>query len=138
MNALLLALGLFATTTAALAAPPPGHPTAAEAIEQLGIPAAATNLSVLRHRATVITAQDSNAFTYIELEASSGNERYWIAAPLMAVRSGEVIRHDDGRIMHNFHSRKHNVTFDRIIFVSRAIREENTVESGPASSGGKQ
>lgn len=125
MRALLIALGLI-VATAAFAAPPPGHPSAREAVEMLGVPPSpGLPASTLPHTGTVRTARDSNAFTFIEvdIETADGRGTRWIAAPLMRIAPGDTIRFDDGRLMRNFYSRKHQISFDTITFVGRAVRE---------------
>jgi hypothetical protein len=125
MRAWLIALSV-ALTPHTFAAPPPGHPGAREAVEMLGVPVSPdVSASALPHVGTVRTARDSNAFTFIEVEIEIGDGRgtRWIAAPLMQIAPGDKIRFDDGRLMRNFYSRKHQITFDAITFVGRAVRE---------------
>lgn len=113
--------------SAAVAAPPPGHPSAEEAVGLLGVPSSPVLPGqALPYAGIVRSARDSNAFTFIEVEYSAANgspAARWIAAPLMEIRPGDRIRFDDGRTMTNFFSRKHQITFESITFVGRAVRD---------------
>ena len=121
----LLALLLPLLASPSWAEPPPGHPSAEQAIGLLGVPdnsgIAAQDLPYL---GTVLSAMDSNAFTFIEVKEDQAVSPRWIAAPRITLVAGDRIRFDDGRLMRNFHSRKLDITFAAISFVNRAVREE--------------
>ena len=107
------------------AAPPPGHPSAEQAIGILGVPGNPDSpASALPNAGVVQFAQDSNAFTFIEVIPDGSTTTQWIAAPRVDVKGGDRIRYDNGRLMQHFYSRKLGITFEAITFVSRAVREK--------------
>ena len=99
---------------AALAAPPPDHPSPAQAMDML-MPDKAPAPAELPHEGTVRAAIDANQFTYIEVERAGKTE--WIAAPLMAIKVGSTIRYEDGAVMSNFYSKLLKRTFAGVMFV---------------------
>lgn len=108
----MLSLTLGAATPA-LAAPPPGHPSPAQANALLapGQPAA----KALRNEGQVLSTLDANEFTYIEIRRSNAVE--WLAAPLTAIKPGSTIRFEDGTVMANFYSKLLQRNFSSIRFV---------------------
>lgn len=72
-----LSLLAFCFATAALAAPPPGHPSPAQAADLL-MPDKPPAPSELPNQGKVISSIDANDFTYIEVERAGNIE--WIAA----------------------------------------------------------
>jgi len=104
-------VGLLVGATA-LAAPPPGHPTTAQAAQALGLSAT----TVLTGEGVVRATLDSNAYTYIQVVSANG-ERQWLAAPKLALAVGARIGFGDGAVMSNFYSKKLLRTFDQIRFV---------------------
>ena len=108
----LLPLAICAAT--AVAAPPPGHPSPAEARDLL-MPDKAPAPSELPNRGRVVAAIDANEFTYIEVERDGRRE--WIAAPKMAVKPGVTLRWEDGSVMTNFYSKLLKRTFASVMFV---------------------
>jgi hypothetical protein len=117
--ATLLATGIVASTLPVLAAPPPGHPGAEQAIDAIGAVTSSTSNADLPHSGVVISATDANSFTYVEvLDDESGKPR-WLAVPRQPFAAGDRVRFDEGGLMNNFYSRKLNVTFDSILFVKR-------------------
>lgn len=110
-----LALGLAAALAApALAEPPPGHPSPAQAIEMLA-PRPAPAADAMPHRGKVLTAIHANEYTYLEVTADGG--RRWIAAPRLDVRPGATVGYTDGATMSNFHSKVLQRSFDALMFV---------------------
>jgi len=95
----LLFLLLLAATAATLAAPPPGHPSPAQAMDQL-MPDKPPAPGELPNRGKVISSMDANDFTYIEVERDGAIE--WLAAPKMALKAGSTIRYEEGSVMTNF------------------------------------
>ena len=105
-----------------IAAPPPGHLSAENAIELVGAASGSntkpnTPAADLPHLGTVLSATDSNAFTYLEVRDNETGKPRWLAVPRMAVKTGDKVRFDEGGVMTNFYSRKHGVTFESIMFV---------------------
>ena len=120
---------LFLGIQTALAEPPPGHPSAEQAVGILGVP---DNQSAAAHEltrsGTVLSARDSNAFTFIEIKEADAGPIRWIAAPKTALVAGHRIRFDEGRLLRNFHSKKLNITFDAITFVNRVVVEGQSMQ----------
>lgn len=110
---LVAAVAAFAALSA-LAAPPPGHPSPAQAMDMLmpDKPPAATELP---NQGKVLSSMDANDFTYIEVDR--GGRIEWIAAPKMAVTPGNTIRYEDGSPMTNFYSKLLKRTFPQVLFV---------------------
>ncbi len=104
--------------TPALAAPPPGHPTPEQARDLLmpDRPAAAVDLP---NEGKVISAIDANQFTYIEVEHDG--QRNWIAAPLMPIQPGSILRYEEGSLMTNFYSKLLQRTFASVLFVGQIV-----------------
>lgn len=105
-------------TQLAIAAPPPGHPGAADAGRLLDIPTTITATNQ-PYRGTVLRAMAANAFTYIEVEqaTAAGSGSRWIVAPRIDVHPGAHIRFGDGRVMAPFASRKLGISFESVTFV---------------------
>ncbi|WP_448192278.1 hypothetical protein [Azospirillum sp. sgz301742] len=121
MNRTLIALLAFALPTAALAAPPAGHPTPQDAGQILGIQQAQTPGEALPYKGTVVETFDANAYTYVLLK--DGTQQRWLAAPRTEVKPGMVLRYGPGAEMQNFYSKVLNRTFERIWFVG-VVRPE--------------
>lgn len=98
----------------AFAAPPPGHPSPAQASEML-MPDRPPAPGELPNRGRVLAAVDANEFTYIEVER--GGAREWIAAPKMSIAPGATIRYEEGSVMANFYSKLLKRTFPSVMFV---------------------
>ena len=109
---LLLTLG-----SNALAGPPSGHPSAAQAIDML-LPSksAVKNLTM---EGQVVSTIDANEFTYIEVSHSNSVE--WIAVPLMSVKPGSTVRYEDGIVMTDFFSKLLQRSFPRLRFVGEIV-----------------
>ncbi len=114
LSRMLLALFAIGTAACAAAAPPPGHPSPAQAMEML-MPDKAPAPSELPNQGKVLSSTDANDFTYIEVERAGTTE--WIAAPKMAVKPGSTIRYEEGSVMTNFYSKLLQRTFSRVLFV---------------------
>ena len=110
----LLPLCVAALATAALAAPPPGHPSPAQAMDLL-MPDKPPVPAELPNQGRVISSMDANDFTYLEVERSGAIE--WIAAPKMAVKPGSTIRYEEGSVMTDFYSKLLKRTFPSVMFV---------------------
>lgn len=111
----LLAALLAATVSAA---PLPGHPSPAQAMDLL-MPDKSPAPSELPNEGRVLASIDANDFTYIEVERAGGTE--WIAAPRMALTPGATIRYEDGSVMTNFYSKLLKRTFPTVIFVGHVV-----------------
>ncbi len=103
----------------ALAAPPPGHPTPAEAGQILGIPA--QQESAPGQAGIVEQAIDSNQYTYVEVRTESGLK--WLAVVRMPLAAGDKVRYGEGVKMTNFYSKVLKRTFPEILFVGKMVRE---------------
>jgi hypothetical protein len=110
----MFSLCLAALATAALAAPPPGHPSPAQAMDML-MPDKPPAPSELPNQGKVISSVDANDFTYIEVDRAGVVE--WLAAPKMVVKPGSTIRYEDGSVMTDFYSKLLKRTFPSVMFV---------------------
>ena len=98
-----------------LAAPPPGHPSAAQAIDLL-LPTKPASKD-LTLQGQVMSTLDANEFTYIEVQRADRAE--WIAVPLMALKPGSTIRYEEGIVMADFYSKLLQRTFPSVRFVGQ-------------------
>jgi hypothetical protein len=112
--ALILSLTIGANTLAQ-AAPPPGHPSAEQAIGIL-IPGK-PDAKDLNQAGEVVSTQDANEFTYVEVKRPDAVE--WIAVPLMELKPGSVIRYEEGIVMADFYSKLLKRTFPSVRFVGQ-------------------
>lgn len=113
MNAFLsrlaaVALGLAAT--AAVAAPPPNHPSPSEAMKMMQ-----KEPVELTRTGKVLSHIDSNEYTYVEV--SEKGSTLWLAAPRTALKDGETVRFPDGVVMRDFYSKLLKRTFPAVMFV---------------------
>lgn len=99
----------------ALAAPPPGHPSPAEARDML-MPDRPPPAGELPNQGKVLASIDANEFTYIEVARQDGS-REWIAAPKMALKPGSTIRYEAGSVMTDFYSKLLKRSFPSVMFV---------------------
>ena len=84
--------------------------------------------AVLPNEGTVLSAQTSGGYTYIEVSGPQGN--VWIAAPVSQLTPGDRIRFENGAVMSNFSSKALGRTFPSIMFVSSVSPAGN----GPATA----
>jgi hypothetical protein len=112
--ALCLSLALGASTLAQ-AAPPPGHPSASQALGIL-MPNKLENKD-LSQSGQVLSTIDANEFTYIEVKRANAVE--WIAVPLMVIKPGSAIRYEEGMVMADFYSKLLKRTFPSVRFVGQ-------------------
>ncbi len=110
----LLALLALCFATSALAGPPPGHPSPAQAADLL-MPDKPPAPAELPNQGKVLSSIDANDFTYIEVERAGVTE--WIAASKMALKPGSTIRYEEGSVMTNFYSKLLKRTFPSVMFV---------------------
>jgi hypothetical protein len=113
MRLFLLLAALF-WPLAAMADPPPNHPSAEEAARHMNLP---SNAEGLRYRGHVLEAFDSNNYTYIHVATEQGE--VWLAAPQVNVSPGAAIRYGEGRQVRDFFSRKHHRLFETLTFIDR-------------------
>lgn len=114
----LFALAVLAASVSAHAAPPPGHPSPANAADMMNLPKTASEAD-LPQKGKVISSINANEYTYIEV--AQGKSTLWIAAPTVAVKKDSTIRFEDGAVMTNFRSKLLNRTFPTVMFVSRVV-----------------
>ncbi|MDD5176551.1 MAG: NrfJ-related protein [Sterolibacterium sp.] len=113
-SALLLVLTVFSASAIAADALPANHP-AMDAKK----PAQGAPTTQLPQKGKVISAIDVPNYTY--LEVMQNMKTFWIAAPSVAVKKGDVVRFDQGMAMTNFQSKTLNRNFPSITFVGKAI-----------------
>lgn len=121
ITALLLLSALLASV-AAIAAPPPGHPSPDAAATMLQLPKNTPDAD-LPHQGKVISTIDTDQYTYIEV--AQDKKTVWLAAPKVALKKDSVIRYEDGAEMSNFHSKILNRDFPSIMFVNRVLVSTN-------------
>lgn len=109
---------IAALACSALAAPPPGHPSPAQAREML-MPDKPTRAADLPNEGKVIGAMDANEFTYIEVERAGRRE--WIAAQKLPIKPGSTIRYEEGAVMSNFYSKLLKRSFPSVMFVNEVV-----------------
>lgn len=111
-----LGLAVFATA-AALAAPPPGHPSPAQAREML-LPDKPPRPNELPNEGKVLAATHANEFTYIEVARKGKSPASeWIATQKTEIKVGSTIRYEDGAVMKDFYSKLLKRTFPSVMFV---------------------
>ncbi|MCB1889540.1 MAG: hypothetical protein KDH20_18165 [Rhodocyclaceae bacterium] len=111
-----LALLTLAPLTAA-AAPPPGHPSPDDAMQQMR-PLIRPQDVPLSRTGRVLQHMDANEYTYIQVR--EGGDELWLAAPRTTIADGSTIRFPDGVVMRSFYSKLLKRTFPAVIFV-RAV-----------------
>lgn len=103
-----VAFGLAAT--AAVAAPPPEHPSPAEAMKLMQ-----KEPVELSRTGKVLSHIDANEYTYVEV--SENGTTLWLAAPRTALNDGKTVRYPDGVVMRDFYSKLLQRTFPAVMFV---------------------
>ncbi|HET6720970.1 MAG TPA: hypothetical protein VFH22_15060, partial [Rhodocyclaceae bacterium] len=93
----------------------PQYQLPAELFRTPANPRGAPRGAALPNVGTVISAQQSGGYSYIEVSGPQGNT--WLAAPVAPLNVGDKIRYEDGATMHNFTSKALGRTFPSIIFV---------------------
>lgn len=114
----LFALSALAIPLSAHAAPPPGHPSPADAAQMMKM-APDVSDAELTQKGKVLSAITANEYTYIEV--AQGKNTLWLAAPTVAVKKDNVVRFEDGAVMTNFRSKLLNRTFPSVMFVNRVV-----------------
>ena len=118
MNLRYTLLLLSATPLIVTAAPPPGHPSPAQAMDWMR-PEKAPAPEQLRLQGKVLSTMPANEYTYIELETDQGT--VWLAAPRMDITVGGVVRYENGFVMTNFYSKLLQRTFPRVLFTDFVV-----------------
>ncbi len=67
----------------------------------------------------VVSSINTKSYTYVEVFQKGQN--IWLASPLVKVKSGNLVRFDEGTMMHNFYSKTLNRTFPSVLFVQQVI-----------------
>lgn len=113
-----LSLGLIVfATAAAFAAPPPGHPSPAQAREML-LPEKPPRPSELPNEGKVLATTHANEFTYLEVARKGKSPASeWIATQKTEIKVGSTIRYEDGAVMKDFYSKLLKRTFPSVMFV---------------------
>ncbi len=76
----------------------------------------------LPNRGRVMEVINTPAYTYVKV--SDGGVERWLAAPVMALRPGMVIRYGQGVEMRGFYSQALSRRFERIWFISAVISSD--------------
>jgi hypothetical protein len=108
----------FSFSAGALAAPPPGHPSPAQAQEMLA-PERLRTPDNLPNEGKIVSAINANEYTYMEIDSGHGKE--WLAASLNDLKPGTMVRYDQGVIMSNFYSKLLKRTFPQVMFVNFVV-----------------
>ena len=102
------------------AAPPPGHPTPAQASEML-LPKKAPRASELPNQGKVLDVIHANEFSYLEIARSESQDKVWIAIQKTELKVGTTVRYDDGAVMNNFYSKLLKRSFPSVMFVDHLV-----------------
>ena len=115
----LAALAIISSSSA-LAALPPGHPSTETAAEMLQ-PTKDIPDSQLPQKGKVLSFINTDQYTYIEVSQVKIKESVWLASTTVAVKKGDQIRFNDGMVMTNFYSKTLKRTFPKVLFVSKVV-----------------
>lgn len=113
---LALTVASLALATAALAAPPPGHPSPAQAREML-LPEKPPRPAELPNAGEVVSVLHANEFSYFEVRREKSRSTEWIATQKTEIKPGSKIRYEDGAVMKDFYSKLLKRTFPSVMFV---------------------
>jgi len=84
------------------------------------------------HKVEVLEFTDVPQYTY--LRVNEDGKEYWIAAPTLQVKNGDILYYSQGMEMREFYSESLDKTFESIIFVQRissAVPQEKMVMQSP-------
>ena len=109
MKSLLALIALVFTLPAFAADPHAGMNVANKGVPEVKLTEKATVINVLR------------VPQYVYLEVMHDNKPLWLAASTVPVKKGDVVRFDNGMIMHDFYSNSLKRSFPRIAFVNRVV-----------------
>ncbi len=114
---------LAALSSAAFAAPPPGHPdiggAAPAAHPAMGVADMSKSTAPLTQSGKVVSVLDAKQFTYTEVK--NGGKTRWVVSPAIAVKVGETLRYANGQVMAKFHSKRLNRDFTDVLFTTHAV-----------------
>ena len=98
------------------AAPPAGHPTPAQASDQL-VPEKPPRAADLPNEGKVLDVIHANEFSYLEIARKGSKEKQWVAIQKSEIKVGSTVRYEDGATMSNFYSKLLKRTFPSVMFV---------------------
>ncbi len=64
----------------------------------------------------VVETMDAASYTYVQFK--TGGKSLWLATSKLDVKKGDLVSFEGGQLMHKFHSKSLNRTFDEIYFVN--------------------
>ncbi len=81
---------------------------------------------------TVLETMDTAGYTYVQVD--TGKEKFWAAAPQLAVKIGDAVVVPEGMPMPDYHSKTLDRTFDMVYFVPSIFVDgaENLIGDMPA------
>ena len=109
MKSVSILFALMLSTSAFAADPAPVNPHAGMGAQK----------TMLNQTGKVLSTISVPSYTYVEV--SQGKKTLWVAASASPVKKGDMVRFDDGMVMHNFHSKSLNRTFPSIVFVNSLV-----------------
>lgn len=80
----------------------------------------------------VIETMDSGSYTYVQVD--TGEEKYWVASPPIALKTGSMVAFIPNMQMKKFVSKTLDRTFDTIYFVGQIITDQADAHAGSANS----
>ncbi|HLO64807.1 MAG TPA: hypothetical protein VK165_17745 [Azonexus sp.] len=98
------------------AAPPPGHPTPAQARDMLA-PEKPPRAADMPNEGKILDVIHANEFTYVEVAKTGSKDKAWIAIQKTELKVGSRVRYEDGATMTNFYSKLLKRTFPSVMFV---------------------
>ena len=120
MRSLTTIIALTVFSASAIAATPSGQSSSEHAAGRMQLAANEKPAGEqLPRKGKVLSSIDASIYTYIEV--SEGGKTVWIAAPTVAVKKGDMINFSDGATMSNFYSKSLDRTFEKVIFVGKAV-----------------
>ena len=85
-----------------------------------------TNQKQEIHTVTVLEVIQIENYTYLRVKEKE-NE-FWMAAPTIVVKPGEILYYASGMLMTKFESKELKRTFDNILFVDRISKDQTAFE----------
>jgi len=83
----------------------------------------------------VVETMNAAGYTYLQIE--SGGRKVWVAAPELAVKTGDRVNVKDGAPMSNYHSKTLNRTFDVVYFAGSVTVNNQTAAAASTSKTGQ-
>lgn len=87
------------------------------ALISLAIAAESTSPSTFK--GTVVSALDTESYTYVEI--SKNGQNAWIVGPVVVVKPGNQVKFEEGAIMKDFYSKQLDRTFPTVMFVGEIV-----------------